>query len=124
MGGVQRTRLAAEKALGEIVGVPQIEVADLRPLGADDPEEMAGRHVEGPRVARRHDRFGDLGQVAPDEFVEGPIVGRQLVRRVADDRRRGPALGCVGRSLSLRMSSHSVAFGRSVDIRTGIAMFA
>jgi hypothetical protein len=35
---VERTRLAAEEALGEIVRVPKIEVADLGAFDADNPE--------------------------------------------------------------------------------------
>jgi hypothetical protein len=31
-----------------------------------DPEEMPGRYREGARVARRHDRFGDFGEVLAD----------------------------------------------------------
>jgi hypothetical protein len=53
MRRVQRARLAAEEALGEVVRVPQVEVADLWPLDADDAEDMPGRNVEGTRVARR-----------------------------------------------------------------------
>ena len=57
MGGVQRARLAAEEALRQVVGVPQVQVADLRTLDADDPEELPGRDLERPRLARRHDRL-------------------------------------------------------------------
>src|SRR5450631_325273 len=54
VGGMQRARLAAEEALGEIVRVPEIEVADLGAFETDDAEELATRHAKGPGVARRH----------------------------------------------------------------------
>ena len=98
MGGVQRARLAAEEAFGEVVGVPQVEVADLRAFDADDPEEVTGRDLERHRLARRHDDFGGLGQPLPCRFVELPVVWRYPVHRIADDGRRLPPLGRVGRS--------------------------
>ena len=48
MGRMQRAGLAAEEALGEVVPVPEVEIADLWPLDADDTEEVAGRHAESP----------------------------------------------------------------------------
>jgi hypothetical protein len=49
MGRIERSRFAAEEALGEIGGVPQVEVSDLRALDADNAEEMPGWDVEcGP----------------------------------------------------------------------------
>jgi hypothetical protein len=41
VGRVERSCLAAEEALGEIVRVPKIEVADLRAFDTDNPEELA-----------------------------------------------------------------------------------
>ena len=96
MGGVQRARLAAEEALGQVVGVPQVQVADLRTLDADDPEEVTGRDLEGPRLARWDDHFGDPAETLPRCFVERPVVWRYLVDGIADDRRRLPPLGRVG----------------------------
>jgi len=41
VGRVERSRLAAEEALGKIVRVPKIEVADLGAFDTDNPEELA-----------------------------------------------------------------------------------
>src|ERR1700723_4453464 len=54
---IKRPRLAAEEPFGEITCTPQIEVAHLRPLNADDAKEMPRRNVERASLARRHDRF-------------------------------------------------------------------
>ena len=62
-------------ALVEVVGVPQVEVADLRPFDADDAEEVPGRHLEGARLARRHDDLAALG-IADLEDCHGQQVGR------------------------------------------------
>src|ERR1700694_5138773 len=102
MRGVQRPGFAAVEALRQIVGIPQIEIADLRPLHADDPEEMAGRHAEDSCVAWRHDRFGNLGRLQSGALVELPVVGRQLVCGVAYDRTGCPTLDRIGGSLALR----------------------
>jgi hypothetical protein len=42
MRAMERPRLAAEEALGKIVRVPEIEIADLRAFDADDTDELAG----------------------------------------------------------------------------------
>src|SRR4051812_23732036 len=106
MRGMQRPGLAAVEMLRQIVCIPQIEIADLRTLDADDSEEMTGRYAKNSRVARRHDGFGNLGQLQSRAFVELPVVGRQHVHRVAYDRTRGPALCRVGRGIVLRRGLH------------------
>src|SRR4051794_9044962 len=50
---VQRARLAREEALREIVRVPEIEIADLRALDADDAKDVSGRHAERAGLAPR-----------------------------------------------------------------------
>src|ERR1044072_3335559 len=92
MRGVQRARLAGEEALRKIVRTPQVEIADLRTLDADDPEDVTGRHFEGARLARQDDGFGDLGQVAPDVVVERAVTGWEPVDRIDDDWAYGAAL--------------------------------
>src|SRR5437762_7337181 len=66
---------------------PKIEVADLRPLDADDTKNMSGWDAERARLARRDNGFGDFRKVAPRGFVKRTVVGRQLVDGVDDDRR-------------------------------------
>src|SRR5206468_3117991 len=95
-----------EEALREIVRVPQIEVADLRAFDGNDAKQMAGRHGEGARIARRHDGFGDFDEIAPDVVVECTVVRRELVDGVDDDRWRGATGGGVGRRGSFGMTSH------------------
>lgn len=58
---VRPTRLAQSteptflrrEALGEIVRVPEIEIADLGTFDADDPKELSTQHPESPGVAWR-----------------------------------------------------------------------
>ena len=83
---IKRPRLAAEEPFGEIARAPQIEVADLRPLDADDAKEMPRRNVERASLARRHDRFADLRHARARILVERRVIGGQPVERVNDDR--------------------------------------
>ena len=85
MGRVQRARLAAVEPFREVRRVPQVQIAHLRAIGDDDAEQMAGRDVEGPRVAGRNDHLVDLGHGTAYRLVEVPVVGRQLVHRVDRD---------------------------------------
>ena len=97
MRRVQRPRLAAEEALGEIGGVPQVEVADLRALDADDAEEMPGRNVECARLARRHDRLADLRHALSRAVVERRVIGRQPIEGIDDRGFRSAPLSRVRR---------------------------
>ena len=54
MRSMERPRLAAEEALGEIVRVPEIEIADLGAFDADDAKELAARHAKCAGIAGRH----------------------------------------------------------------------
>lgn len=47
----ERARLAGEEALVEVVGVEEVEVADLPALAAQDAAEMLGRNGPAGRVA-------------------------------------------------------------------------
>src|SRR5207237_10798812 len=85
MGRVQRAGLAGEKAFGKIARIPQVEIADLRAVDADNAKQMPGGDLEGARVARRHDRLGDEGRIAPDVIIKRAVVGRELVDGVDDD---------------------------------------
>ncbi len=106
MGRVERARLAAEEPLGEICCAPQIEVADLRPLDADDAEKMSGLDVERPRLARRHDCLADLRQPHARIVVEGRVIDGQPVERVDGDGFGCATLVCVRGRLHLSSVWH------------------
>src|SRR6202042_1474206 len=103
---IEGARLAAEEALGEIGGVPQVEVADLRALDADDAEKMPGGNVERAPLARRDDYLGDLRHPRARIVVERRVVAGQPVDRVHDDGfGRATLIGVRGR-LRLGWASH------------------
>src|SRR3954467_1596002 len=114
---VQRARLAREEALREIVRVPEIEIADLRALDADDAKDVSGRRAEGARLPRRDDGFRDFCEVTPHGFVKRAVIGRELVDGVADDRACGAALRGIGRGsdfgLHWQLAPSSPAFCRA-----------
>ena len=103
---IERPRLAAEEALGEIRGVPQIEVADLRAFDADDAEKMPGGYVKSPRFARRRDDLADLRDAGARVVVERSIIGGQPVERVDHDGFRCAALIGVYRRIGLKETRH------------------
>ena len=103
---IERARLAAEEPFGEITRAPQIEVADLRPLNADDAKEMPRRNVERSPLAWRHDRFADLRHTCARIVVERRVIGGQLVERIDDDR-----FGCA--TLSRRPGEAASEVGSS-----------
>ena len=121
MGRVERARLAAEKAFGEIGGVPQVEVADLRPLDADDAKEMPGRDIERPPLAWRDDRLADLRHAYARIVGECGGADRRAFVRVDDNRLRGPAKCCIWRWRRLGQSGHGGEGSRSDAARKGVA---
>ena len=92
---MQGAGLAAVEPLAEIVCVPEIEIADLGALDADDPEHVTGRHLEGLGIARRNRELRDLGHARPDAVVEGRIEARELLEFVDDDGLDGAPCGGV-----------------------------
>jgi len=60
---VKSSRLAAVEALCPVMRIPQVEVADLRALDADNGEEVARRHLECVGVARQRHELGKFGQL-------------------------------------------------------------
>jgi hypothetical protein len=107
MRRVKRTRLAAEEALRKIGCVPQIQVADLRPLDADDAKEMAGWYVERARLARRDDRFADRLHANARLVGERGVVSCRRIERIDDDRFCRPARGGVGRRRRSGRADHA-----------------
>lgn len=94
---MERAGLAAEEALGQIDGVPQIEVADLWALDADDAKDVPRRRIESASFARWNDRLADLCHACSRVVVERGVVGRQQVDRIDDDRLCRATRGGVGR---------------------------
>ena len=87
---VQRARLAAEEALAEIVVAPQVEIADLRPLDADDAKEMTLGNAEGSGIARGNDDLGDRRETLSRAIEKVQVRLRQRSNGIDDDRRRSP----------------------------------
>src|SRR5262249_34900113 len=61
--GVQGPRLATVEALCQVMCVPEVEVANLRTLDADNAEEVPRRHLECLDIPRRHRELGNFGQL-------------------------------------------------------------
>src|ERR1700722_4733101 len=108
MRRIERPRLAAEEPFGEITRTPQIEVAHLRPLNADDAKEMPRRNVERASLAWRHDRFANLRHACARILVERRVIGGQLVERVNDDRFGCATLVGIRRGLHPRGARHGM----------------
>src|SRR5438477_12773960 len=51
---VKSPRLATVEALSQVMRVPEVEVADLRALDADNAEEVSCRHLECLGIPWRH----------------------------------------------------------------------
>ncbi len=95
---MQRTGLAGIEPFIEVVGVPQVEIAHLRPLDAADPEELPRLHAEGAGVARGNPQLADLFGRRAGAPVEPQVRFRQPLRRVDDHRRAGArGFGVPGR---------------------------
>ncbi|MBB4372835.1 hypothetical protein GGD63_005647 [Bradyrhizobium sp. cir1] len=95
MRAMERPRLAAEEALGEIVRVPEIEVADLRAFDANDAEELAARHAKGTGIAWRHDELVRLDRRTAGCFERGHIRPGHRPGRIDDGRLGGAARGGI-----------------------------
>ena len=89
MGSVKCPGLAGKEPLRQVVGVPQVQVADLRPLDRTDPEEVASRHPERPRIARGNRHFVDLHRTAPCCVVKRHIGLGKTIVGIADHRPDG-----------------------------------
>ena len=61
---VQSPRLATVEMLSQVVRVPEVEVANLRALDANNAEEVSCRHLECFGVPRRHRELGNLDSSA------------------------------------------------------------
>jgi len=97
VGGMQRARLAAEEAFGQIAGVPEVEVADLRPLDADDAKEMPLGHPKAAPFPRRDDGLADLRQILPRCIQQAEVGRRKRFDRISQDRALAASRGSVRR---------------------------
>src|ERR1700758_5759365 len=104
MCSVQSPRLATVEALSQIMRIPQVEVADLRALDADNLEDVSRRHLECLGLPRRHPELGNFGQRSAHLSVKRSIERWQLLEYVSTGGalRRATAsgggvvyLGCV-----------------------------
>ena len=105
MGAVQRAGLAGIEAFRGVVGVEQVQVADLRPLGTTDAEEPARGHAERRPLTRGHGDLGQLSRGGTGAGVQRPVGNRQGLGRIGDHRRNGAPLIGVGGGKGLRQGN-------------------
>src|SRR5580704_12413023 len=132
MRRVDGARLAAEESLREIMRVPEVEVADLRPLDADDAEDVACRHAEASGIPRRHDHLGDFRHSGSQLAIEPGVIGREAIARVDRDRGGGTTRGGIRRRWRLGWGPHgdvpfvrlqtSVVFSHASTFRARLSM--
>ena len=98
MRAVEGTGLAGVETLGQIVCVPEVQVADLRSINGGDAEEVTGRDSEAAGVSRRHDRFRALCSAGARQLIRAHVGSGKRVDRIADDRGESFARIGVGRT--------------------------
>ena len=109
MRAVERTRLAGVETFGQVVCVPQVQVADLRSFNGGDAEEVTGRDGEAAGVSGRYERFRGLRSADSGLLIRGRVGLGESVDRVADDRGDTFAFIGVGRTrMSGRRQFHVV----------------
>src|SRR5258708_40188116 len=84
---VQSPRLTTVEALSQVMRVPEVDVADLRALDAQNTEELSRPHLECPGVPRWHRELGNFGQLSARPIVETGVERRQLLDRIRQHRR-------------------------------------
>src|SRR5580693_5648824 len=94
---VKSPRLATVEALSQVMRVPEVEVADLRALDADNAEEVSCRHLERLGVPRRHRELGNFRQLSARPVVKRGVERWQLLNRIRQYRQcPAPRLGVRG----------------------------
>src|SRR6516164_2158258 len=86
MRRVQSPRLATIEALGQVMRVPEVEVADLWALDAHNAEEVSRRHLECLGVPWRHHDLGNFGQLIARFVVKRGVERWQLLDRIRQHR--------------------------------------
>src|SRR5205807_7557118 len=84
---VKSPRLATVEALSQVMRVPEVEVANLRALDADNAEEVSRRHLERLGVPRRHRELGNFRQLSARPVVKRGVERWQLLDRIRQHRR-------------------------------------
>ena len=79
------------------MGVPQVQIANLRTLDAGDAKKVPRGNREGTGLTRRNQHFGGLVPAASGGMIGRKIRGGQAVDRIADHRRNGRAGGGISR---------------------------
>src|SRR5215472_6158941 len=83
---VQSSHLAAAEALSQIMRVPEVEVADLRTLDAQNMEEVSRRHLECLAVPRQHHELCNFRQLSARLVVKRGVERWQLLDRIRQHR--------------------------------------
>ena len=78
MRGVELTGLAAEETLREVVRVPQVQIADLRAVDADDAKNLTGRNAKRAGFTRWYGERIDSFQFRSKRTVAFLVVRGQL----------------------------------------------
>jgi|GEM_PF-5843161 len=87
--------LAAEKTLGQIMRVPEIEVANLWTINADNAEEMPLRHLKGAAIAWRDNHLIHLLHRFPGLYETGKVRRLKRAIRINDDWAAGAPLSGI-----------------------------
>ena len=83
---MQLASLATEKTFIDIVGIPEIQITDLRTFDADDSEQMTGGDMEGFAIAWRYYNFVYFFHAAAGIVVKLSVEGRQVFDAVTNNR--------------------------------------
>src|SRR6516162_4849664 len=92
---MQSPRLATVEALGQVMRVPEVEIADLRALDTDYTEEVSRPHLECPGIPGRHRELGNFRQLSARPVVKRGVERWQLLDRIRQHRRCPASLGRV-----------------------------
>lgn len=79
------------------MGVPEVQVSDLRTFNAYNAKEMPLRHMKGAAVTRRHDDLIDLFHASFGFFQTREVWHFKRPVRINDNRTDGAAFSGVDR---------------------------
>jgi hypothetical protein len=92
MRRMQRAGLAAEKVLGKVGGVPQVEIADLRAIHTDNTKELPFANAERTPIPGRYDNLRQLREASSRRLEQRQIDWRKVLDRIDHHRRLAAAL--------------------------------
>src|SRR5690242_1409843 len=96
MGAVERPRLGAPEALGKVARIPEIKIANLRSLDADNAEKVSRWHIEGATIAGGYGNLAHLREIAACAIVEPGIIWWEMLDGIDHDGSGAPALHGIG----------------------------